>query len=123
MPDIRIADPTPSIIHVIATPPRIPVVADSGAVGLTNTHTTPPYPSAASAASHQGTVVLLMTVSVQGDVVAATIVQSSGYSDLDQAAMSWVVAHWKYRPAVIAGTPAASQTEAAVKFDLKQAHR
>jgi protein TonB len=96
---------------------------DHAAMGLSSTHSTPPYPNDARALSHQGTVLLQITVSPQGDVVAATVVQSSGFGELDQAAVSWVVAHWKYNPAILGGVPVTSQTQAAVKFDLKEAHR
>jgi protein TonB len=119
--DIATNDAPP--ITATPTRPNTTPVADSGASGIINTHTTPPYPTLARAASHQGTVLLQMTVSPQGDVVSANVVQSSGYPELDQAAVSWVVAHWKYRPAVLNGVTVTSQTQAAVKFDLKQAKR
>jgi protein TonB len=95
---------------------------DSAAAGIMNTHSIPPYPTEARALSHQGTVVLSMSVSASGDVVNATVAQSSGYTELDQAAIAWVIAHWKYKPALQAGQPMPSQTQAAVKFDLKLAH-
>lgn len=121
MPDYKIADSTGTTIHVTAVPSYRQSVADSGAIGLTSTHSTPPYPVEARALSHQGTVVLRITVSPQGDVVSANVVQSSGFAELDLQAVSWVTAHWKYKPAIQAGAPVSSQTEAAVKFDLKQA--
>jgi protein TonB len=123
VPVIAIADNTPSTITVAPTRPNTPPVADSGATGLSNTHTTPPYPTEARAAAHQGTVVLQMTVSPQGDVVTANVTQSSGFPELDQAAMAWVIGHWKYKPAIQGGVPVTSQTQAAVQFDLKQASR
>jgi protein TonB len=119
--DIASEDPTP--IHVTVAPPTNPPPADTGAAGLGSTHTTPPYPVAARTQSHQGTVLLQMTVSPMGDVVSATVLQSSGFPELDQAAVSWVVSHWKYKPAVQGGVTVTSQTQAAVKFDLRQASR
>jgi periplasmic protein TonB len=100
-----------------------PVPANSSATGISNTHSTPPYPVEARTLSHQGTVMLQITVSPQGDVVAANVVQSSGYAELDQSAVNWVLAHWKYRPAIVGGVAVTSQTEVAVKFDLKDAAR
>lgn len=96
---------------------------DSGATGLSNTHSTPPYPADARALSQQGTVILQLTVSPAGNVVATDIVQSSGYPELDQTAVSWVLIHWKYKPAIVGGAAVTSQTQAAVKFDLKEAVR
>lgn len=97
--------------------------ADSRASGLSNTHSTPPYPPEARALAHQGTVTLELTISPEGDVVAANVLQSSGFAELDQTAVAWVVAHWKYKPAIVSGSAVTSQTEAAVKFDLKEAAR
>lgn len=100
-----------------------PAIPDSGAAGLTNTHTTPPYPSDARTLSHQGTVLLQMAVTAQGDVASASVVTSSGFAELDQAAIAWVVGHWKYKPAIQGGNAVPSQTQAAVRFDLKTARR
>jgi protein TonB len=116
-------DDKPPPIHDVATPPNTPPPADSAPLGLSNTHTTPPYPAEARTLSHQGTVLLQMIVSAQGDVTAANVVQSSGFPELDQAAVSWVIGHWKYKPALQSGVAMAGQTEAAVRFDLKQARR
>jgi len=55
--------------------------------------------------------------------VNASVTQSSGFPALDESAVAWVMAHWKYKPAIRGGVPVTSQTQAAVKFDLKLAHR
>jgi protein TonB len=121
-PDVPIQSPTPSPIYIAPTPTNpAPAVPDSSATGLTNTHTTPPYPVEARDQSHSGSVLLQLIVSAQGDVTSANVVTSSGHAELDQAAVSWVVAHWKYKPAVQNGIAVPSQTQAIVKFDLKQA--
>ena len=122
-PVIDIASDTPSTITVTATPPNTAPPVDSGATGVTSTHSTPPYPAEARALSHQGTVLLQLAVSAQGDVTSANVVQSSGFPELDSAAVTWVVAHWKYKPALQGGFAMPSQTQAAVKFDLKLARR
>lgn len=122
-PPIVIADTQPpASITVVPTPTNVTPVSDSAAAGVSNTHTTPPYPPTARSAAHQGTVVLALTVSPQGDVTGAAVAQSSGFPELDQAAVAWVTEHWKYKPAVRGGVAVTSQTQAAVKFDLKQAH-
>ncbi|HEY4940595.1 MAG TPA: TonB family protein [Rhizomicrobium sp.] len=119
--DIARTDPPP--IATIVAPPNTPPPVDSGASGLAGTHSTPPYPVEARAQSHQGTVLLQLAISAQGDVMSANVVQSSGFPELDSAAVTWVVAHWKYKPALQGGVPMPSQTQAAVKFDLKLARR
>jgi protein TonB len=124
VPEITIASETPAQITTVAPPPNPPTaIADSGASGVTNTHTTPPYPPLANKMSHQGTVLLQIVVTAQGDVASATVATSSGFEELDQAAVAWVVAHWKYKAAIQNGLPVASQTSAMVKFDLKLARR
>jgi protein TonB len=124
IPDIVIASETPSQITTVVPPPNPPTpIADSGASGVMNTHTTPPYPPLANKMSHQGTVLLQIVVTAQGDVASATVTNTSGFEELDQAAIAWVVAHWKYKPAIQNGLPIPSQTSAAVKFDLKMARR
>jgi protein TonB len=125
VPKIDIApDPVAKPITVASTPTNpTPPTPDTGASGVMNTHSTPPYPTEARTASHQGTVLLSMTVGLTGDVTAATVVQYSGYAELDQAAVNWVIGHWKYKPAVQGGVAVTSMTQAAVKFDLRQAGR
>lgn len=118
-PEIKIDDSNGHAIHALSLPPH--AASDSAAFGVASTHTTPPYPLDARALGHAGTVLLQITISPQGDVVSATVVQSSGFAELDAEAVAWVTAHWKYKPAIQGGAPVTSQTEAAVKFDLKQA--
>ena len=64
---------------------------------------------------------LQMVISAQGTVTSATVLQSSGFADLDQAAVAWVQQHWRYKPAMQNGTAVPSQAQAAVIFALKNA--
>ncbi|HVU19827.1 MAG TPA: energy transducer TonB [Rhizomicrobium sp.] len=98
-----------------------PSIPDSFAAGIVNTHTIPEYPALARRLGEQGSVRLSLTISAAGDVVAATVVQSSGYADLDQTAVDWVIGHWKYKPAVRNGVAINSTTAAAVVFNLRTA--
>ena len=101
------------------TRPLEPPLADTPAAAIGSTHSTPDYPALARHMGWEGRVVLHLTISPQGIVTAAGVVQSSGYSDLDQAAVSWVMEHWRYSPATHDGSPVASQTNAAVVFNLR----
>ena len=114
---------TPPAPTAVQTAPAAPTnaIANASASGLTNTHTTPPYPAQARRLGQQGTVVLQLSIAANGAVTAAKIVKSSGTAELDQTAVGWVMAHWKYKPAIQNGVPVPSTTQAAVKFDLKQA--
>lgn len=102
-------------------PPPAPAIPDTGPVGITSTHTTPPYPALARRLGKEGTVTLSISVSASGEVTSATVVNSSGNQELDQAAIDWVKSHWRYKPAIRNGQPASGTTEAAVKFTLQNA--
>jgi periplasmic protein TonB len=118
-PVIQVA---PQVAPTIQVPPQQPVqAADASAAGLINTHTTPPYPPVARRLGQEGRVVLSITIGSDGSVVAAQVASSSGFPELDQAALNWVKAHWRYTPAMQGGVAVPSTTQAAVKFDLKQA--
>lgn len=56
----------------------------------------PPYPSSARSRGITGTVYLSVRVSPSGDVTAATVSGSSGSSELDSHAASWVTRRWKW---------------------------
>lgn len=119
-PKFTIARDTP--ITGTVAPPKQPASLgppDSAATGVVGTHTIPDYPLLARRMGERGSVQLRLTISPQGIVVAADVEQSSGYADLDQTAMSWVLAHWKYTPAIQGGVAVASTTEALVVFNLK----
>jgi len=58
----------------------------------------PKYPSSARRAGHQGTTVLLITVGANGRVSSVRVSKSSGYSSLDNAAVS-AARSWKFKPA------------------------
>lgn len=94
----------------------------AAATGVTSTHTTPPYPGQERREGIEGTVQLHLSVGADGRVSSATVVRSSGNADLDSNAVAWVVAHWKYKPALASGVPVASETDANVVYDLKKAH-
>lgn len=56
----------------------------------------PPYPAFAKAKGLTGTVSLSVRVSAAGDVTGASVSGSSGSSELDSYAASWVTRRWKW---------------------------
>ena len=86
--------------------------------GIPDTHTIPTYPPLAVRLNQQGNVQLKLEIDATGAVVEATILRSSGYYDLDDAAVSWVKAHWRYLPATRNGQPMATSVDAIVTFRL-----
>ena len=118
-PEINID--TPPASQITATLAPSDQISDSTASGLAATHTTPPYPALARRLGQEGNVRLQLTISPQGDVVAAQVVASSGVPELDSTAVAWVMAHWKYKSAVQGGVTVPSTTQAVVVFNLKHA--
>ena len=61
---------------------------------------------------HRDSVLLLL--------VAAELQSSSGHSELDDAAIAWLKAHWRYTPAMQSGKAVPSNTSVVVTFRLDQ---
>lgn len=91
------------------------------AQSIMSTHTIPPYPPIAIRLGEQGNVTLQVHISENGAVTDAVVLRTSGHPRLDEAAVAWVKAHWRYRPAEQAGKPVASTMSAVVKFELRNA--
>jgi protein TonB len=63
----------------------------------------PEYPAAARRAGEQGSTVLQVLVGIDGRVVDAKIAQSSGFADLDQAALDGIKSDYRFLPGMIDG--------------------
>jgi protein TonB len=87
--------------------------------GIAATHTQPPYPMLARRTGKEGSVFLSITVGADGSVQNVSVAKTSGDNELDEAAVTWVREHWKYRPATKDGQPVVAQAEAQVTFSLK----
>jgi protein TonB len=103
------------------TTPAATALPSHAAVGITGTHTTPPYPPVALRTGEEGKVTLQLAIAPTGRVTRADVLVSSGHDDLDRSAQDWIVAHWAYRPALDKGEPVAGQAMATVTFSLKNA--
>jgi protein TonB len=124
VPPIDIApDRGPDVITGTPLTPGIHPVApgDRGPVSVAATHTIPPYPPLDIRLGNQGTVLLRLLVGADGRVLDAQILRSSGAPGLDRAAQAWVIAHWRYQPAIHGGAAVQGAVDVAVKFDLKNA--
>lgn len=75
------------------------------------------YPESARQAHEQGTVKLEFTITQDGAVANATVLKSSGFPDLDDAALE-AVQTWRYKPAQQDGKPIAVVSAANIKFQL-----
>jgi protein TonB len=138
-PETTVAIPKPTLIvpkdtvappEIVVQQPQQTIQTRSAAAssapatranGINSTHTTPPYPPDAKKNGQEGTVLLHIMISAQGEVTGATVSQSSGVAELDQTAVDWVIKHWKYKPATDNGVAVASASDARVVFSLKNA--
>lgn len=77
----------------------------------------PKYPGIATSRGWEGTVYLLVKVSVEGLSEEVTIQRSSGYYSLDEAAIE-AVEKWKFLPAKRGDTPVSSSVIVPINFIL-----
>jgi protein TonB len=77
----------------------------------------PKYPGIATSRGWEGTVQLLVKVSVEGDSEEVTVQRSSGYDVLDEAAVE-AVEKWKFIPAKRGETPVSSSVVVPINFVL-----
>jgi periplasmic protein TonB len=107
--------PPPRPVAPVAPPAPTP------ARGIAATHTIPPYPPMARRLGYQGSVLLDIVIGADGRVTRASVIGSSGHSRLDEAARTWVVGHWRYKPATQNGKLVTSRERVKVVFNLSQA--
>jgi D-alanyl-D-alanine endopeptidase (penicillin-binding protein 7) len=97
--------------HALANRAAPAVAATAGitrpAVADFSTCTKPQYPQADIAASHEGTVTLSFRVDVSGVVTESTILRSSGYASMDEAARG-ALYRCRFVPAMRDGKPVSS---------------
>jgi protein TonB len=77
----------------------------------------PPYPPVALTHGEQGNVLLSIQVASSGRASAVTIVTSSGFSILDDAARDAVLG-WRFLPADFHGRPVSSTLLLPIKFEI-----
>jgi periplasmic protein TonB len=115
---ISVPPPLPVPTPRQATPPSPPVVF-TPARAMAATHTIPEYPFVSRRLREQGTLRLKLVVDEKGFVTDATVVNSSGFQRLDEAAVNWVKTHWRYTPAMQGAKPVRSNADAIVEFRLQ----
>jgi protein TonB len=78
----------------------------------------PPYPGTALRLGITGSVVLRIEVDATGKPVSGTIDRSSGSTILDKAALKFVLARWRFKPAEHAGQPIAATALVPINYVL-----
>jgi protein TonB len=104
------ATPKPVERQVVRTPPST--------TGRGARTTLPEYPPASRRAGEAGTVTLKCFVSEQGKCSEVSVVKSSGFPKLDEAAVKEVQRNWKFVPGKEDGKPVATWHTFAVTFRL-----
>jgi TonB family protein len=82
----------------------------------------PPHPPLARSRGEEGTVVLEIFVTERGHVAQVKVAESSGYAELDLAAMQ-VTERWRLTPGTVDGTPVCMWAKFAVVFALSAGDR
>lgn len=77
----------------------------------------PKYPPQAHALGHEGEVVLRLYVSAKGVVERVEVAESTGYAELDQAAVT-AVSSWRGRPAFQGGRAVATTEKLRIRFRI-----
>ena len=103
-------------------PPR-PTITNDPLRPVMRTHTIPPYPPISVRLGEQGTVLMEVNITTEGNVDQCSVVNSSGSERLDGAACDWVKARWRWQPPTFEGKPVAVKTRVSMKFDLKDARQ
>ncbi len=78
----------------------------------------PLYPESSRQTREQGTVLLAVKVDRDGTAESVSLRQTSGYPQLDRAALD-TVRTWKFHPAMVAGIPVDSDVIVPVLFKLQ----
>ena len=102
---------TPTVTQ--ATRPSLPSVspASIGAPHECKGH----YPPDAADENRTGETIVGFTIGTSGEAIAPRVVNSSGFADLDEAALA-CVRLWRYRPAMAGDTPVAVPWKAKVAW-------
>ena len=80
-------------------------------------HHLPKYPPEAILAHHEGKILVMAKIGVNGQVTETKIELSSGFPELDDTALS-TVSGWKFNPAYRDGAPVVSWARVPVNFSL-----
>lgn len=67
---------------------------------------------------HEGTVILLILVGVDGSPKTVEVEKSSGYRELDRAAKEQVLRHWRFNPASKGGKKVEGYARVPITFNL-----
>jgi protein TonB len=126
-PDITIQNEAPvtntiTTQSVVATPPppkpagiSSPVLAPSAGNNCASNY----YPPLAVRLNQEGTTLVTLQISAEGSVTGASIADSSGHDDLDEAAIKCATARFHFKPAMQNGSPVEASTKVRITWKLQ----
>lgn len=123
MPSLAESLPAPVTTSVAAAKVSSKVTADTAPFTEANfnanygSNPKPKYPSIATSRGWEGTVYLLVKVSIDGESEQVTVQRSSGYESLDESAIE-AVEKWKFLPAKQGNTAVSSSVIVPINFIL-----
>lgn len=82
----------------------------------------PPYPPAALRQNRRGSPVVNIELDAEGEILGVRLLKSSGFADLDAAALNFVRI-WKFAPATRNGKPIAANLEQTIHFRPEDVRR
>ena len=126
VPEFTVATAPPPPVTTVAKPPpappkAAPVASSDPLRPIMRTHTLPPYPPISVRLNEQGTTLMEVHITTEGNVDDCKVVTSSSSERLDSAACDYVKQRWRWQPPTNQGTPTAVSTRVSVKWDLKDA--
>ena len=127
VPEFQVATAAPPPVTVVkqAPPPPPPAAAPAPASDplrpIMRTHSIPPYPPISVRLNEQGTTLMLVHITVEGNVDTCKVEASSSSERLDNAACDFVKSHWRWQPPTNKGVVTDVSTRVSVKWDLKDA--
>lgn len=77
----------------------------------------PEFPPLAISQHHTGSVVLMSLIGADGEVKGVKVERSSGFRELDIAAIK-AVRGWKFAPAYVSGVPTEGYVRTPVNFNM-----
>ena len=103
----------------IAAPPAPPSIVQGGDLGAQMVAGKPPrYPIESRRKREQGTVLLTLTLGLDGAVETVAVSQSSGFARLDEAARD-AVKRWRWKPMIRDGQPVRVRGVVEIPFILR----
>ena len=125
-PDIVIANDAPvNTITAVsnqppppAPPPKVAVTQATLAASRGNNCAAKYYPAIAVRLNHEGATLVSIHIDAQGSVTGVDVANSSGFSDLDEAAQQCVSAQFHFSPATENGSPVASTRQIRIVWKL-----